>query len=57
MSNKSLRTGMKETSYQNNYEINSSASSYKIEFPGANRPFGYLKISLIYDKSDGHKTI
>ena len=40
-------------------EISSSASSYKGEFAGANRhrQFNYLEISLVYEKSDAHKTI
>ena len=57
MSNKTLRTGMYKTPYQKNYKINSGASSYKVEFIGTNRLFDYLDISLVYDKSDAHKTI
>ena len=57
MSNKTLRTGMQKTPYQKHYKINSGASSYKREFTGANRQFHYLEISLVYNKSDAHKTI
>ena len=57
MSNKTLRTGMYKTPHQKNYKINSGASSDKIEFTGTNRLFDYLDISLVYDKSDAHKTI
>ena len=41
-------------------EISSGTSSYKGEFALAtlaNRQFNYLEISLVYDKSDTHKTI
>ena len=57
MWNKTLRTGMYKTPYQKNYKIKSGASSYKVEFTGTNRLFDYLDISLVYDKSDAHKTI
>ena len=58
LSNKNLRTGIQKTIYEKNYEIQSVASSYyKVEFTRANRQFDYLKISLVYDKSDAHKII
>ena len=49
MSNKTLRTGMQKT-LSKNCEINSSASSCKVEFTGAYRQFGHLEISLVYNE-------
>ena len=57
MSTKALRIEMQKIPYQKNYEINSGASSYKVELIGANRQFDCLEISLVYDKCDAHKTI
>ena len=36
MSNKTLWTRLQKTLYQINYKISSGASSYKVEFTGAN---------------------
>ena len=52
-----LELECKKTPYQKTYEINSGASSYKVEFTGANRQFDDLEISSQYDKRDAHKTI
>ena len=59
MANKTLRTKMQKAPYQKTYKINSiqSIQIKSIQFTGANRQINYLEISLVYDKSDAHKTI
>ena len=37
---------MQKTPYQKNYEIESGASSYKVQIAGASRQFDCLEISL-----------
>ena len=39
------------------YEINVGQDSIDIDFLGADRQFGWIEISLVYDKSDKHTTI
>ena len=53
---KPLRTGIKMTPYQQSFEINIGLQSFVVNFVGANRQFAFLEISLVYDKSDQHKT-
>ena len=50
---------MQKTRYRKNYKINSiqSIQIKSIQFTGANRQINRLEISLVYDKSDAHKTI
>ena len=52
-----LRTGIKPTPYQKSFEIVSSTESRVVNFQTANKQFSFLTISLVYDKSDQHKSI
>ena len=45
------------TPYQQSFEINVGSQSLVVYFVGANRQFAFLELSLVYDKSDQHKTI
>ena len=56
-SKKALRTGIKIAPYQQSFEINVGSQSLVVNFVGANRQFAFLKLSIVYDKSDPHKTI
>ena len=48
---------MKMTPYQQSFAINVGQQSFAVNFVGANRQFVFLELSLVYDKSDQHKTI
>ena len=39
------------------FEINTRTQSVNVNFIGSNRPFSFIEISLLYDKSDQHNTI
>ena len=39
------------------YKINVGQDSIDIDFLGADRQFGWIEISLVYDKSDKHTII
>ena len=54
---KALRTGIKMTPYQQSFEINLGSQSLLVNFVGANKKFAFLELSLVYNKSDQHKTI
>ena len=43
--------------YLQSFEINVGSQSLVVNFVGANRQFTFLELSLVYDKSDQHKTI
>ena len=45
------------TPYQQSFEINVESQSLVFNFVGANRQLAFLELSLVYDKSDHHKTI
>ena len=45
------------TPYQQSFEINVGMPSINVNFVGSNRQFTFLEVSLVYDKSDQHKTI
>ena len=48
---------MQFSCYQQTFKMNVGTQSIKVNFQGANRQFGWLEISLVYDKSDQHQTI
>ena len=52
-----LRTGALLDPYQQSFEVHKGIQSIKIDFKGLNRQTEWLKISLVYDKSDQHLTI
>ena len=56
-SKKALRTGTEMTPYQQPFEINVGSQSLVVNFVGANRQFEFPELSLVYDKSDQHKTV
>ena len=45
------------TPYPQSFGINIGSQSLVVNFVGANRQFAFLKLSIVYDKSDPHKTI
>ena len=52
-----VRTGIKPTPYQKSFELVSGTESRVINFQAANKQFSFLAISLVYDKSDEHRSI
>ena len=52
-----LRTGIKPMPYQKSFELVTGTESRIVNFQGANKQFSFLLISLVYDKSDQHKSI
>ena len=52
-----LRTGIKPTPYQKSYEVNKGTQSNVVKFKGVNKQFSFLEVSLVYDKSEQHKSI
>ena len=51
ISKKVFRMGFKKATLQKSYQLAVGAQSYTLEFTAANRQFGWLEISLVYDKS------
>ena len=45
------------TPYQQPFEINVGSQSLVVNFVGANRQIEFPELSLVYDKSDQHKTM
>ena len=45
------------TPYQQSFEINVGLQSLVVNSVAANRQFAFLELTLVYDKSDQHKTI
>ena len=52
-----LRTVIKPTPYQKSFELISGTESRIVNFQIANKQFSFLSISLVYDKSDQHRSI
>ena len=46
-----------ECSYQQEFEVNAGTQDFTCTFKWAQRQFGWLEISIIYDKSYQHTTI
>ena len=57
LSSKVLRMGIQKAPYQKTYEPQAGSQEFTEEFQGCDRQFDWLKISLLYDKSDKHLTI
>ena len=57
LSSKVLRIGIQKTPYQKTYELQAGSQEFTVDFKGWDRPFDWLEISLVYDKSDKHLTI
>lgn len=51
ISKKVFRIGFEKAPLQKSYQLAVGAQSYTVEFTAANRRFGWLEISLVYDKS------
>ena len=49
--------GPQKTLIQKTYEINVGQDSLDIDILGANRQFHWIKLSLVYDKSDKHTSV
>ena len=52
-----LRTGIKLTPYQKSFELINGTEPIAVNFQAANKQFSFLTISLVYDKSDQHRSI
>ena len=52
-----FRSGTKTTPYQKTYKIVRGTQSHVVDFRGSNKQFSFLKISLVCDKIDQHKSI
>ena len=52
-----LRTGIKPAPRQKSFELVAGTESRVVNFQGANKQFSFLSISLVYDKSDQHRSI
>ena len=57
LSSKVLHMGMQKTPYQKTWELQVDAQELDVDFKRCERQFDWLKISLVYDKSDKHTTI
>ena len=51
-----LRMGVQKTPYQKTYELQVGSQEFTVDFQCTNRQFDWIKISLLYDKSDKHLT-
>ena len=47
----------KKKTYQKTYELQAGSQEFTFDFKGCDRQFDWLKISLLYDKSNKHLTI
>ena len=52
-----LRTGVISSPYKQSFERNTGTKSLKVNFLGLNKQIEWLKISLVFDKSDQHQTV
>ena len=52
-----LRMRIKPTPYQKSFELVTGTESRVVDFPAANKQFSFLAISLMYDKSNQHRSI
>ena len=52
-----LRTGVISSPYKQSLERNTGTKSLKVNFFGLNKQIEWLKISLVFDKSDQHQTV
>ena len=55
--NSFLRTGIQKTPYQKMFIVNISSQSLVVDFMGATKPFSFISISLVYNKSDQHRNV
>ena len=52
-----LRIRIRDTLYQKSFELVAGTESRVVELQGSNKQFSFLTISLVYDKSDQHRSI
>ena len=57
LSSKVLRMGIEKTPDQKMYELQAGSQEFTVDFKGCDRQLDWLKISLLYNKSDKHLTI
>lgn len=57
LSKKFFQMVVKKTALQKSYEIAVGVQSYTIDFVAKSRQFGWLEISLVYDKSNKYEAI
>ena len=49
--------GIQKTPYQKTYKLQVGSQEFTVDFKGCDRQFDWIKISLLYNKSDKHLTI
>ena len=52
-----LRIRIRDTLYQKSFELVADTESRVVELQGSNKQFSFLTVSLVYDKSDQHRSI
>ena len=52
-----LRTGIKPTPYQKSFELVVGTESRVVNFQTAHKQFSFLTISLVFDRSDHHRSV
>ena len=52
-----MRTGIKPSSYRKSYKISRGIQAYIVNFKVSNKQFWFMEISLVYDKSDEHRSM
>ena len=52
-----LRTGIKPTLYQKSFELVVGTESRVVNFQAANKQLSFLTISLVYNRSDKHRSV
>ena len=57
LSERVLRTGIKPTPYQKSFELMVGTESRVLNFQATNKQFSFLTISLVYDRSDQHRSV
>ena len=56
LSSKVLRMGIEKTPDQKTYELQAGSQEFTVDFKGCDRQLDWLKICLLYNKSDKHLT-
>ena len=57
LSERVLRTGIKPTLYQKSFELVVGTESRVVNLQAANKQFSFLTISLVYGRSDQHRSV
>ena len=57
LSERELGTGIKPTLYLKSFELVVGTESRAVNFQAANKQFSFLTISLVYDRSNQHRSV